>query len=111
MTLAAAAAEVDYKPWQIWYWRRADTEFDEAMTKALEDADALRVKNVEDNMYTRLMSDGASPTEVAFFLRNRAPARWKDRRHAEVTGADGAPLFPVELIRAAVAEADEAEDE
>lgn len=86
---------------------KADPEFLAALKKGKAKAD----KSVEDSLYVRAMgysfdevtvTDGvvtkivtkhmaADPTAMIFWLKNRKPKDWRDRR--EVTGADGAPIL------------------
>lgn len=36
-------------------------------------------------------------TAQIFYLKNRQPDEWRDRREHELTGADGAALFPTDV--------------
>lgn len=103
-TLEEVAMEIGYKPWQVWWWRKGDEQFDMAITEALSHADDVRVQMAEDHLYTRIMNDKMGSVELIFFLKNRAPSRWKDRVEREITGKDGKALFSLEAIRMIVGE-------
>ena len=103
-TLEEVAMEIGYKAWQVWWWRKNDEAFDMAITEALSHADDVRVQMAEDHLYARIMNDKMGSVELIFFLKNRAPARWKDRVEREITGKDGKALFSLEAIRMIVGE-------
>jgi transposase-like protein len=100
LTLREIAAKVGYSPVTIWRWRQQDPEFDEACARAMEAADSVRVRIVEDSLFRRIISDRLNPAETIFFLKNRAPDRWRDKVEREVTGPSGVPRMPIEAIRA-----------
>ncbi len=81
----------------IYRWRKADLEFDRQVEEAREEADELVATEAEENLAARVIRGEASGTEVIFFLKNRAPRRWRDRH--EFTGAEGTPLLPVETLQ------------
>lgn len=81
-----AAAKVGRSAATVWRWRRVDEEFDQAVRDAQQLSDAIRVAAVEDTLFKRIMEETASPAEVIFFLKNRAPDRWKDKQHVQHGG-------------------------
>lgn len=91
-SLVSAAAAVKVDPATVWRWRQSDRDFDKAYLEAQEASDRGRVKIVEDTLFKRLATGKASPTEMVFYLMNRAPDRWKDKRNLVHTGPDDNPL-------------------
>jgi hypothetical protein len=79
--------------------RRRDAEFDRAMLALIEAVDELRYINVEDTTYKRIIKGEASAQEVIFWLKNRAPHRWKDKVQTEVVDKEGRALIPLGVIR------------
>ena len=45
---------------------------------------------------------GGNVTSMIFYLKNRDPENWQDRRNTEITGKDGGPigLLPFEFVDA-----------
>lgn len=97
---AKQAAKVDSST--VWRWRQRDPEFDAAYREAQEHVDGVRLSHVEDTLYQRIVKGDASAAEVIFWLKNRGKQRWRDKIIAEVTGADGQPLIPIEALRSLV---------
>lgn len=91
-SLSSAAAVIQKSPSTVWRWRVADSEFDKAVVAAYQTADSVRATLVEDTLFRRLVEGKASPVEMIFYLKNRAPDRWRDVNRTEVTGANGGPL-------------------
>jgi DNA-binding XRE family transcriptional regulator len=83
-------------------WRKANPEFTERLKGAKSAADS----QVIDGLFRRACGftadDGTyfppHPVAAIFWLKNRAPAEWRDTSRQEVTGADGAPLQGPPLI-------------
>lgn len=89
-------------------WKKKDPAFFIAIKRAKRLAD----KQVQDSLYSRACgvdvqefrkdSDGKTivtkkklppdPTSMIFWLKNRQPERWRDKRETEVTGKGGEPL-------------------
>lgn len=90
VSLRRACQEINRDPATIYRWRRVDAEFDSQVSAAQDASDTIRVGLVEDSVFARIIAGKASPAETIFFLKNRAPERWRDRQ--EVTGANGAPI-------------------
>ena len=88
----AACNSVGIAEVTFWRWRQTDKAFSEAVKTAEDKQDSSRVKIVEDTLFKRLATGKASPTEMVFYLMNRAPDRWKDKRNVEHTTKDGEPL-------------------
>jgi hypothetical protein len=69
---ACKAASVD--PSTFWRWRKADTVLDEDARQAIQS----RIMVVEDALYKSAL--GGNVTAQMFFLMNRDPDTWKDKR-------------------------------
>ena len=63
----------------LWRWRQADPVFRRAVEELKEFVDELRVQMVEDAVFERIIRGEASAAEAIFWLKNRAPERWRDR--------------------------------
>ena len=95
----------------LYEWRNSHPEFSEAIKIAKEEAD----NRVERSLFERATGysypsvkifqyEGSpvevpyrehvppDPTAMIFWLKNRKPKEWRDRREQEITGAEGAPL-------------------
>lgn len=84
-SLSSAAADIKKSPSTVWRWRVADSEFDKAVVAAYQTADSGRAMLVEDTLFRRLIEGKASPVEMIFYLKNRAPDRWRDVQRRELT--------------------------
>ncbi len=84
--IRSAAAQVGVGVVTVWRWRQQDPEFNDAMTVAQTDADAVRVALAEDSLFKRIIDGTASAAETIFFLKNRAPNRWRDMQRVQYTG-------------------------
>lgn len=96
----------------IYEWKNVHPKFSEAIKNGKEDADA----NVTKSLYQRAMgythkeekvfNNGGEivtyvtekhhppdPTAMIFWLKNRQPDKWRDRKAHEHTGANGSDLF------------------
>ena len=82
--IRAVSAKLGVGVVTIWRWRKQDPAFHEAMTEAQVDADAVRVALAEDSLFNRIVSGTASAAETIFFLKNRAPKRWRDMREKRI---------------------------
>ena len=92
-------------------WRERFPEFSDALTKGRDRADAL----VVDSLYKRAMGyeiteekpmniDGdvqivrvekhipSDPASMFFWLKNRRPKEWRDKRETELSGPEGSPI-------------------
>lgn len=99
-------------------WKKRFPEFCASIKDGKQVADA----NVADSLYKRaigieykekkLKDDGQKTIQevtvkyippdtgaAAFWLKNRQPDMWRDRRQTEVTGADGGPIETLALTR------------
>lgn len=74
MISTAKAVGVDVTT--LYLWMEKDPEF-EAQVNAIRDA---RHVIVEETLYGRILSGKSSPAEIIFYLKNRAPKRWKDKQ-------------------------------
>lgn len=84
---------------QIYRWRDDDEVFDKACFTIQAEKDRQRVDIIEDSLFRRATMDKVHPAEAIFFLKNRAPHRWRDKVQHEVTGKDGEPLIGIEQLR------------
>lgn len=75
-----ACKVVDRDPATIWRWRKADPAFEAAVAQARRMRDEIDVALVEESLVKRLKSGDHSAAEIIFYLKNRDPARWNDRR-------------------------------
>jgi hypothetical protein len=99
-TLVVICDDLGRSIWTVLGWRVADPKFDAEWTSVREAIDEARTDIVEDNMFIRAASARANPAESIFWLKNRRKKRWKDKQEIEAYGKDGAPLMPVQAIRA-----------
>lgn len=84
---ACKGAGID--PSNFWRWRKKDTELND---KVLEILDS-RTQTVEDALFASAVKGNI--TGQIFWLKNRAPHRWRDRQEIGVTEM---PAFKVEII-------------
>ena len=85
-----AAKKVGVNHSTIWRWRQSDPGFDEEYKAALAMRDDIRGEIIEDSFFKRCVEGRGSEQGTMFWLKNRLPERWKDRK--EITGADGDPI-------------------
>jgi len=72
------AANID--PHTFYNWMEQDPKL-KAEVNAVRDSRHLLV---EETVYGRIISGKASPAEIIFYLKNRAPERWKDKQRVEI---------------------------
>ncbi|QGH73064.1 MAG: terminase small subunit [Siphoviridae sp. ctCJE6] len=64
----------------FWNWRKKSPRLD-ALIKAAEGlCEDRRNKYVEDKFFQRFQDSVATPTDFIFYLTNRMPSRWADKR-------------------------------
>lgn len=95
----------------LYEWRYTDEAFDADWITITAERDRVRVAIVEDNLFRRACDLKANPAETIFYLKNRAPHRWRDKVEREITGKDGAPLIDIKALRALALEGDDEYDE
>lgn len=83
----------------LWRWRAADPEFDAQVTAARKEVEGVQVQLVEDSWIQRVIKGACTPSEIFFFLVNRAPERWRSVNRVEHTGAGGGPIRHADLSR------------
>ncbi len=88
-------------------WREQDPEFKEAMLSAVDYIDEIRYVMVENSAFNQILAGDASASLVTFWLKNRAPHRWRDKVDIEATGKDGEALLPLQAIRSILSDADD----
>jgi len=110
MTNKEIASSMGINPCTINDWMNKYPEFSDAIKRGRKIAD----DKVEKSLYkramgqyveeTKIVEDGTSKriettskyiadtTAMIFWLKNRKPQEWRDKRVEEVTGADGKPL-------------------
>lgn len=99
LTLRQVGRKVGRAPNTIWGWRQRDKEFDKQCATAMSSANSARVQIVEDSLFKRIITDRVNPAETIFWLKNRAPERWRDKVVSARTGKDGKALIPVAALR------------
>ena len=77
LTMEVAARHAAVNRVTVWRLRQGDPDFNQAVCKAQDLQDSLRLQTVEDCLFNRLSDGTASPAEVIFFLCNRAPDHWR----------------------------------
>jgi len=85
-----AAKNVGVNHSTIWRWRQSDPGFDEEYKAALAMRDDIRGEIIEDSFFKRCVEGKGSEQGTMFWLKNRLPERWKDRK--ELSGPDGGPI-------------------
>lgn len=85
------AKAVNMSPVQLWRWRKQDEDFDNAVAALSIDNDDARVKLVEESLFHRIIMGTAMAAETIFYLKNRAPHRWRDKISTELLDEDGKP--------------------
>jgi hypothetical protein len=103
-TLRHVAEKSDVSVPRMYAWRQEDEDFDKEWLTIIAARDRMRVQIVEDSLYTRAAAGKINPAEAIFFLKNRAPDRWRDKVEREITGKDGVPLIPLEALREILAD-------
>jgi len=70
------------------------------ISEAIKRGKAKGIKQVSNALFENAMS--GNTTAQIFFLKNRDPERWRDRRETELTGKDGGPvqILPFEFVDA-----------
>lgn len=64
-------------------------ELDERIEQAVKAQEDARVKAVEDAMFREAIEGETTGAERIFWLKNRAPERWSDKKELEHSGAIG----------------------
>jgi len=95
--MLAIALDIDIAT--LYRWKNDFSEFCEVLkdSKSIHDVEveaslAMAAKGFtgpDDKYYP------PNPTSAIFWLKNRQPARWRDKQEHEHTGKDGTPLVPV----------------
>ncbi len=106
MTMQECCVTLDVSHDVILDWREVDTDFNEAVESAVSYVDEIRYVMVEDSAFKQILAGDASASLVIFWLKNRAPKRWKDKIETELTGKDGEALLPLQAIRAVLSSDD-----
>lgn len=104
MTMQECCKRVRVSHHRLLDWREQDLEFKEAMLSAVDYIDEIRYVMVENSAFRQILAGDASASLVIFWLKNRAPKRWKDKIEAELTGKDGSALLPLQALRSVLAE-------
>ncbi|MDD5533693.1 MAG: hypothetical protein PHC52_12940 [Syntrophales bacterium] len=73
----------------------ADTAVENSLYKRAMGYEYEEVKTVNDGERVEKTVKQVAPDVTAqiFWLKNRKPDAWKDKRHEEITGKDGGPVF------------------
>ncbi len=78
---ACKSTDITHETFYQWY--KKDKRF-ASKVDAIRDS---RVLIVEEVFYQKLVEGKAAPVEYIFYLKNRAPERWKDVNEHKVSGA------------------------
>ena len=62
----------------------------------------MRAQIVEDMTFRRIVRGEASASLITFWLKNRAPNRWKDRAQRELAGISEQSQVTLEVIRSII---------
>ena len=83
--------------------QKVDVEFRDALKKGR----AAGLKTVTNALMVNAVmptptAPGGNVTAQIFYLKNRSPDRWQDRRNTEITGKSGGPIevLPFEFVDA-----------
>lgn len=87
LTLACIAEKMNISRNCLYEWRQKSSVISDAFKKGENRA----VDNVENALYSAAMNGNI--TAQIFFLKNRRPDAWKDKRDTEITGAGGKMTF------------------
>jgi hypothetical protein len=63
-----------------WNWEQKDPRLEKLRRAAYDHCDLVRATTAENRLFQRIEEDRATPVEMIFFLTNRLPERWKDKR-------------------------------
>ncbi len=99
MGVVQAAKELMVSPSSIVHYSRAHPEFHAILAEARMAAIRLKNENVEDALYQKAIDGDVSA--VKFWLTNRSPSRWTDRRHIAYQGKVSGQVLHAHLISAA----------
>lgn len=111
--LRACAKAVGVGPTTVWEWRQRDPEFDRQVEEAVEALDEIRLANVEDSAYARILKGEASASLEIFWIvnvsrrlakRKGGDPRWEDlkRLNVDLDGKLDVAEIPYERRMAAV---------
>ena len=84
----------------VYHKQKTDVEFLEAIKKGK----AKGLGTITNALFQS--GKGGNVTAQIFYLKNRAPDKWSDRKLTEITGKDGGPvqILPFEFVDAEHAE-------
>lgn len=105
-SIIAACKGAGIQPVTFWRWRKADPSLEDEAAVAV----TSRVMIVEDALYNSAIKGNI--TAQMFFLMNRAPENWKDKRAVPTVGVgvrvdnNARPTLPDDELRKVTALAD-----
>jgi hypothetical protein len=102
ITKLMAARSVGVGTGAIYRWQQEDPDFDDAVKKLQVEIDNIRTTMVEESMFDRIVAGDASAAECIFWLKNRAPDRWRDRKDVSVGIAAFVGSLPANVLQAIV---------
>lgn len=105
-SMIATAKAIGIDPCTLYEWMKKDPDF-EAQVDAIRDSRHIMV---EETLYGRILSGKCSPAEIIFYLKNRAPKRWKDKQIHKVEDSSLSGVLR-ELFRKSGRPLEEDEDE
>ena len=108
LTVSNISIAIDVPVSTIYEWARSDPEFRSEWMRVTEHKEEQRTHIIEESLFKRASDEKIqNPAESIFWLKNRAPSRWKDKVVQEVTGADGRTLMPIDALRSFLTEPEE----
>ena len=75
---ALKKAHISRTAW--WNWEQINPRLKRLREAAFEQCENVRAITCENKLFEKIKNGLATPVETIFFLTNRLPERWKDRR-------------------------------
>ncbi len=91
--IQAACKAAGITTMSFWRWRKKNPKLDKLVATLLEG----QIEIVEDALYKSALA--GNTTAQIFFLTNRAPERWKDRRAIEHSGDIKITKIEVKVVK------------
>lgn len=82
LTTEQIAANIGISRTQFWKWRKAS----ENIVNALKKGDEIAVNRAEQTLYD-MATSGNNIAALIFYLKNKRPDKWRDKRDTEISGA------------------------
>lgn len=95
VSITAACNNSDVPYTTFVFWKKKYARF----KRAVEYCSTLCIRVVEDRLYTD--ATNGNTTAQIFFLKNRAPKRWRDKREIEMPNIPAQQIFITNIINKA----------